>query len=94
MENVCTVDTPSRRITFARFRQVPVGSFSTDTSVTGLDLKPYRMHEIHEQRHVSFEMEFDDQKAIVKTTRNGTATVKSYPMEGGYFEDNMIEYIF
>ena len=28
-----------------RYRQVPVGSFSTDTSVTDLFLKPVRMHE-------------------------------------------------
>jgi hypothetical protein len=94
MENVCAVDTQAKRITFARFRQVPIGSFSTDTSVTDLSLKPFRMHEIHQQRHVSFEMEFEDRKATVKTTRNGTATTKSYPMETGYFEDNMIEYIF
>lgn len=52
------------------------------------------MHEIHQQRQLSFEIAFDANTATVKTTRNGVTAVKSYPLENGYFEDNMIEYIF
>lgn len=94
MENTCTVDTVHNRISFARFRQVPLGFFSLDTSITDLRLMPLRMHEIHEQRHIDIQMAFNDQKAIVKTIINGKPIDKTYPMESGYFEDNMIEYIF
>jgi hypothetical protein len=94
MEDVTTIDEEKKIITFARSRQVPVGSFSTDTSVTDLMFKPIRMHEIHYQRGVSYEMTFGDTQASVKTNRKGVETVKDYPMENGYFEDNMIEYIF
>ena len=94
MENFITIDSAGRQITFARSRQIPAGSFSTDTSVTDLHFKPVRMHEIHYQRDVSFDMRFSDGQAVVKTTRKGTVTERKYPMSAGYFEDNMIEYIF
>ncbi|MEO6869764.1 MAG: hypothetical protein ABI168_08975 [Ginsengibacter sp.] len=94
MENICTVDTARGLISFARFRQVPVGNFSTDTSITDLNFKPVRMHEVHEQKQKAVEMVFDAQKVIVKKISNGKSIVQSYPMEPGYFEDNMIEYIF
>src|ERR1700761_7578866 len=70
MEDLTTVDATNKRITFARSRQVPIGSFSTDTSITDLSFKPIRMHEIHEQRKVSYDMLFADEKATVKTMRN------------------------
>jgi hypothetical protein len=85
MEDVTTIDTVNKHITFARSRQVPVGSFSTDTSVTDLFLEPIRMHEIHEQRKVSFYMSFSDNLASVKTIRNGVASVKNYPMQRYFF---------
>ena len=89
-----SIDSANNRIVFARSRQVPPGSFSTDTSVTDWRLKPQRMHEIHYQRELSFEMSFADTLASVRTVRKGVASVKTYPMKSGYFEDNMIEYIF
>jgi hypothetical protein len=94
MDDFTFVDAAAGRITFARSRQVPPGSFSTDTSVTDLQLMPIRMHEIHFQRDVSFEMSFDDTVARVRTIRKGVASTRNYPMKKGYFEDNMIEYIF
>ncbi|HTJ10823.1 MAG TPA: hypothetical protein VL547_02300 [Dinghuibacter sp.] len=94
MEDFTVVDTARGRIVFARSRQVPPGSFSTDTSETDLWLRPVRMHEAHFQRGVSFDMTFGDTVASVRTLRNGVATVRNYPMQPGYFEDNMIEYIF
>jgi hypothetical protein len=94
MENVVTVDAVNKRIIFARSRQVPVGFFSTDTSVTNFEFKPIRMHEIHEQRKVTFDMQFGDSLVTVKKIKNGVLSVKNYPMKSGYFEDNMIEYIF
>jgi hypothetical protein len=94
MENVITIDSVNKRILFARSRQVPVGSFSTDTSITDLSFKPLRMHEIHQQRNVSFDMEFGDTQVRVTTVRKGVTSVKDYSMKSGYFEDNMIEYIF
>jgi hypothetical protein len=93
MENYTFIDQAKHRITFARSRQVPAGSFSTDTSVTDLSLKPIRMHEIHYQRDVTFDMIFGDTQASITTTRKGQASVKNYPMKSGYFEDNMTEYI-
>ena len=93
MDDVSTIDTINRRITFARSRQEPVGYFSTDTSVTDLSFRPISMHEIHLQRNVSFEMTFAETQASVKTVRKGEVSVKNYPMKSGYFEDNMIEYI-
>jgi hypothetical protein len=94
MEDVTTIDTVNKRITFARSRQVPVGSFSSDTSVTDLSLRPIRMHEVRYQRNVAFEMFFGDTQVIVKMVRKEETSVKNYPMKSGYFEDNMIEYIF
>ncbi|HVW15190.1 MAG TPA: hypothetical protein VHB54_15270 [Mucilaginibacter sp.] len=94
MEDFTIVDTGNRQIVFARSRQVPAGSFSVDTSVTDLHLKPIRMHEIHYQRTVSFDMRFSETEASVKTARKGVESTKDYPMKRGYFEDNMMEYIF
>jgi hypothetical protein len=94
MEDFTIIDSVKKQIVFARYRQVPRGSFSTDTSVTDLFLKPVSMHELHFQRDVSFEMSFGDELASVRTIRKGVASVKTYPMKRGYFEDNMIEYIF
>ncbi|MBS1529181.1 MAG: hypothetical protein JSU01_02640 [Bacteroidetes bacterium] len=94
MEDFTTIDSNNKQIVFARSRQIPAGSFSTDTSVTDLHFKPVRMHEIHYQRNVSFDMRFGDAKASVKTTRKGVESTKNYIMKSGYFEDNMIEYIF
>jgi len=94
MEDYTIIDPASKQITFARYRQVPVGKFSTDTSVTDQFLKPIRMHEIHYQYNVSFDMQFGDTQASVKTNRKGVESTKTYPMKAGYFEDNMIEYIF
>lgn len=94
MEDFITIDSASGNIVFARSRQIPAGSFSTDTSVTDLHFKPVRMHEIHYQRDVSFDMRFYDEQAVVKTNRKGTVTERKYSMSAGYFEDNMIEYIF
>src|SRR5579872_1340785 len=39
MDDVTTIDSANKLITFARSLQVPVGSFSSDTSVTDLWLK-------------------------------------------------------
>jgi len=94
MEDFTVIDMPANQITFARYRQVPAGQFSTDTSVTDLYLKPIRMHEIHYQRNVSYDMQFGETQATVKTNRKGVESTKNYPMKAGYFEDNMIEYIF
>jgi hypothetical protein len=92
-EDYLLVDTPRQQLVFARYRQVPPGSFSTDTSFTDFNLRPIRMHEIHYQRDVSFDMSFEDTLAHVKTTRKGVTSDKAYPMHQGYFEDNMIEYV-
>lgn len=95
MEDITTIDSVKKQIVFARSRQVPIGFFSTDTSFTDLQLKPIRMHEIHYQYNVSFEMTFGDTQATVKATKKGAvAYVKNFPMSSGYFEDNMTEYIF
>ncbi len=93
-EQVISIDTATGRITFARSRQVPVGSFSTDTSISDLFFRPISMHEVYVQRNVSFVMTFGETQASVQSFRNGVASVKAYPMKSGYFEDNMIEYIF
>lgn len=93
-DQVISIDSATGRITFARSRQVPVGSFSTDTSVTDRWFRPIGMHEVHVQRNVSFVMTFEERQARVETIRKGVASVKTYPMNSGYFEDNMIEYIF
>lgn len=94
MENVTTIDQVNKRILFSRSRQIPVGSWSTDTSITDLTFKPVSMYEHHFQRNVHFDMSFGDTLATVKTTRKGVESIKNYPMKSGYFEDNMIEYIF
>lgn len=93
-DQVITVDSATSRITFARARQVPVGSYSTDTSVTDLSFKPIWMHEVHYRQNVSFTMDFGATGASVHTLRKGTAADRDYPMKSGYFEDNMIEYIY
>jgi hypothetical protein len=94
MEDFTMIDPASKQITFARYRQVPAGSFSTDTSVTDRFLKPIRMHEIFYQRNIIEDMQFGDTQASVKTVRKGVESAKTYPMKAGYFENNMIEYIF
>jgi hypothetical protein len=93
-DQVISIDSATGRITFARSRQVPVGSMSTDTSVTDRYFRPIRMHEVHVQRNVSFVMTFEERQAIVQTLRKGVSSLKTYPMKSGYFEDNMIEYLF
>lgn len=93
-DQVTRIDSQARHIIFARTRQVPVGSFSADTSITDLSCKPLSMHEVHYQRDVSFTMTFGETGATVHTVRKGTIQDKTYPMKSGYFEDNMIEYIF
>lgn len=94
MDDVTTIDSINKRIIFARVRQLPVGSFSADTSITDFTFKPISMHETHAQYRVNFDMNFADKMATVKTIRKGVISVKTYPMQSGYFEDNMIEYIF
>jgi len=94
MDDYITIDPVTKRITFARYRQVPAGSFETDTSVTDLQLKPIRMHEVHYQRDVIYDMTFGETQVSVKTVKKGVESVKNYPMKSGYFEDNMTEYIF
>lgn len=94
MEDFTTIDSAAGQIIFARSRQVPPGRFSTDTSVTDLSLRPLRMHEIHFREDAQFEMTFADTLASVRTTRKGVPSTKTYAMKSGYFEDNMIEYIF
>ena len=94
MEDVTTIDTAHARIVFARSRQIPLGYFSMDTSITDFSLKPISMHEVHVQYNVSFDMSFGDTLATVTSSRKGKTSVKQYPMKPGYFEDNMIEYIF
>jgi hypothetical protein len=93
-DQVISVDSATGRITFARARQVPVGSYSTDTSITDLSCKPLWMHEVHYRQDVSFTMNFDATNATVHTLRKGAASDRSYPMKSGYFEDNMIEYVY
>jgi hypothetical protein len=93
-DEVISIDSATGRITFARSRQVPVGSFSTDTSITDRYFRPIQMHEVHVQRNVSYVMTFDETQATVQTFKKGVGSVKTYPMKSGYFEDNMIEYIF
>lgn len=94
MDDFTVVDTARKRIVFARSRQVPPGSFSTDTSVTDLWLQPVRMHEIHYQSNFVVDMAFGDTTATVTLTRKGQPSTKTYAMRPGFFEDNMIEYIF
>jgi len=94
MDDFTIVDSAAGQIIFARSRQVPPGRFSTDTSVTDLSFRPLRMHEIHYREDVHFEMWFGHTLASVRTTRKGAPSTKTYPMKKGYFEDNMIEYIF
>jgi hypothetical protein len=93
MDNVSTVDPVTKRITFIRNRQAPVGSFSADTSITDLTLKPISSYETLRQK-VHHDAQFADEQVTVKTTKNGQLKAKTYPMKSGYFEDNMIEYIF
>lgn len=90
MENYLFVDTPKQEFVFARYRQVPAGYFSTDTSFTDWTLKPIKMHEIHYKQKVDIQMSFGPEQATV--ARN--AVTKTYTMPKGYFEDNMIEYLF
>jgi hypothetical protein len=92
-DDVIRVDSVQRRIIFVRNRQEPVGNFSTDTSITDLSFRPIRMHEIHFQQNISFEMMFGDTLATVASHKGGVTSFKTYPMKTGYFEDNMIEYI-
>lgn len=94
MEDFTIIDSAAGQIIFARSRQVPPGSFFVDTSVTDLSLRPLRMHEIHFRENVDFDMRFADTLATVRTTRKGVPSSKTYAMKKGYFEDNMIEYIF
>lgn len=94
MENVITIDSAKQRITFSRFRQVPVGFMSADTSVTDFFFKPISMHEVHIQQKRTYEMTFSETKAMVRKTFKSVVTNKVYPMNPGYFEDNMVEYIF
>jgi len=84
MEDVTTIDTVNKRVIFAWSCQLPIGSFSIDTSVTDLLLKPLRIHEIYEQRKVSFYMYFGDNMVNVKTIRNGAISEKNSPMQSGY----------
>jgi hypothetical protein len=94
MENVIKIDPSKQRITFSRFRQVPIGFMSADTSVTDLSFRPVSMHEVHIQQKRTYEMTFMATAATVKKEFKGVVTNKTYPMNAGYFEDNMIEYIF
>jgi hypothetical protein len=94
MEDYTTVDQQKKQVIFARQRQIPAGYVEADTSVTDLHLKPVSMHEVHTPQNVSFEMTFADTLASVATTRAGKTSTMNYPMQSGYFEDNMIGYIW
>jgi hypothetical protein len=93
-DEVITIDSAAGHIIFARSRQVPIGYYFTDTSITDLSLKPISMHEMHYHQNVGYGMDFGPTNATVHTNRRGTLSDKSYPMKSGYFEDNMIEYVF
>ena len=94
MDDYIIIDPQTKAITFARYRQVPAGYFEADTSVTSPALKPIRMHEVHSPQNVTYQMDFGDTLATVTTNRKGIISVKNYGMSSGYFEDNMIGYIF
>jgi len=94
MENVIKMDSSKQRITFSRFRQVPIGFMSADTSVTDFSFRPVSMHEVHIQQKRTYEMTFSATAVSVRKEYKGVVTNKTYPMNAGYFEDNMIEYIF
>lgn len=94
LDDYTSINPANKQITFARCRQVPAGNFATDTSVTDQFLKPIRMHEIFYQRQITVDMQFGDTQASVKTIKKGVESNNTYPMKPGYFEDNMIEYIF
>lgn len=93
-DQVITADRARGRIVFARSRQEPVGNYFTDTSVTDLSFKPLRMHEMRANQDISIEMTFGDLAADVHILRKGVPSDRSYPMKSGYFEDNMIEYVY
>jgi len=94
MENVIAIDSAKQRITFSRSRQIPVGFMSADTSVTDFSFRPISMHEVHIQQKRTYEMTFSESAATVRKEFKGIITNKTYPMNAGYFEDNMVEYIF
>jgi hypothetical protein len=94
-EQVITVDKAHGTITFARSRQVPVGSFMEDTSVTDLAFKPVHMHEMHNKQQVYYVMNFWDTVATVNKFKNGQGvSTTAFPLKPGYVEDNMIEYLY
>lgn len=95
MEDYTIIDQQKGRIIFARQRQVPAGYFESDTSVTDLQLKPISMHEVHTPQNVNYAMCFGDSPVRVLTARpGGKLSTKQYRMQSGYFEDNMIGYIW
>jgi hypothetical protein len=94
-EQAIIVDRGHNTITFARNRQVPLGYFMQDTSVTNLSFKPLYMHEMHNKQQVYFVMDFGDTLATVTKYKNGqNAGVSNFPLSSGYVEDNMIEYLY
>ncbi len=94
-DQVITVDRDHGIITFARSRQVAIGYFMEDTSVTDLSFKPINMHEMHNKQQVYYVMNFGDTVATVDKYKNGLATgTRSFSLKSGYVEDNMIEYLY
>lgn len=94
-EQAIVVDREHNTITFARNRQVPLGYFMQDTSVTDLSFKPLYMHEMHNKQQVYYVMDFGDTLATVTKYKSGqNAGVRNFPLSSGYVEDNMIEYLY
>jgi hypothetical protein len=80
-EEMITIDPANQRLFFTRSRQIPIGNFSTDSSVTDLSFRPVRLYEIYHQRNVSFDMSFGDTAVSIKTIRKGVSSDKNYSIK-------------
>jgi hypothetical protein len=88
-ENVILRDSATQRLTFYRFRQVPLGRTSNDTSVIGP--QPLRYHFLSAPLTYELEVQFSPAGAQVRSLSKGVHKNEFYPMKEGYFDDNIVQ---
>ena len=88
-ENVIRRDSATGRLTFCRFRQVPLGRMSYDTSLIGPG--PLQYHFSCTPLTYEVNAQFTPTGAQVQSLVRGVHKNEFYPMSAGYFDDNLVE---
>jgi hypothetical protein len=88
-ENVILRDSATNRLSFCRFRQVPLGRMSFDTSLIGS--QPLHYHFMSSPLTYEVNAEFSPSGAHVQSLVKGVRKNEFFPLKKGYFDDNIVQ---